>query len=210
MKSTSVALLCGVILAALPGCKIVKTAAPGETAADSDEAKIASVVADTYDARLVPLIARDGADAATVLTGIAEGLDAAGAAHGHRAGGEGGSWVFAVKGAGTVTGGDRKSRAAKLEVDVTGDGKADLVLQLGPVVKGTALRDVAPFYDFTAFRDQIQFAMLGRALNDRATGALKLPEGDLVGRRVAFAGAFAVRAKGDPVLVTPVSVEVAP
>ncbi|MFN5995702.1 MAG: DUF2291 family protein [Paracoccaceae bacterium] len=56
------------------------------------------------------------------------------------------------------------SRDWKAMVDVNGDGATDLTLQLGPVIKGTSLRDVAPFYRFGDFRDQIEFAKLARAL----------------------------------------------
>lgn len=210
MNRMILALACGLALLAPAGCKIVKTAAPDAAAADPDAQKIAGIVADTWQARLLPLIQDQAVDAATLIPAIAAGLDAAGAAHGHKGAGEGGSWTFAISGTGTVTGGDRKSRAAKLDIDVTGDGKADLSLQLGPVVKGTALRDIAPFYDFTDFRDQIAFAKLARALNDKASSSLALPEGDLTGHTVTFLGAFAVHSASDPVLVAPTDVKVAP
>lgn len=211
MNRMIVALACGLALAVPAGCKIVKTAPAGSAAAtDPDDAKIAGIVADTWDAKLLPLIATEATDAATLVAGIAGGLDAAGAAHGHRGAGEAGSWTFAVKGQGRVTSEDRKSRAGKVQIDVDGDGKADLTLQTGPVVKGTALRDVAPFYDFTAFRDQIQFAKLGRALNDKAVADLGLPTDDLTGRTVEFSGAFAVHAAQDPILVVPVTLKVSP
>ncbi len=41
-------------------------------------------------------------------------------------------------------------------------------MQIGPVIRGTTLRDVLPFIDFTAFRNQIDFAELARGLNDQA------------------------------------------
>lgn len=211
MNRNTRALVVGLALLALGGCKLVKTADPGEASkAGSDDQKIADVVQATYDAKLKPLIAGEAVDAAALLPAIAAGIDDTGATHGKKSGGEGGSWTFPIKGSGTVTGGDRKSRAAKLDVDINGDGKPDLSLQLGPVVKGTALRDIAPFYDFTAFRDQIQFAQLARALNDRATGAITLPDGDLAGRRVRFEGAFSVRSAKDLVLVAPTGLEIAP
>ena len=110
------------------------------------------------------------------------GLDAAGAAHGNKGSGEGAAWNFAVKGEGKVVEANLTSRARKAMVDVNGDDAADLTLQLGPVIKGTALRDVATFYIFSDFRDQIQFAKLARALNDRTSAALKLPEGEFTAR----------------------------
>ena len=64
-------------------------------------------------------------------------------------------------------------------------------MQLGPVIRGTTLRDVQPFIDFTAYRDQIAFAELARALNDQAykTALEAVPRDGLVGKtRVAGRG----------------------
>ncbi|EYD78235.1 hypothetical protein Rumeso_00064 [Rubellimicrobium mesophilum DSM 19309] len=139
---------------------------------------------------------------ADLKAAIAGGLEAAGAAHGNQAAG-GGAWNFLAKGEGTVVGADRESRAATLDVDVDGDGTGDVQIQLGPVVKGTALRDASPFYLFTDFKDQIEFAALARALNTKATEALTLPEGDLTGKHVRFEGAFALRSASEPIQVVP-------
>lgn len=205
-----VALVCGLTLLAPAACKIVKTKPADSQAADPDATLIAGIVADTYQSKLLPLIAQKATDAAVLVPQVTSDLEAAGAAHGAKGAGEGGMWTFAITGQGVVVSEDRKSRAGKLVLDVTGDGQGDLTLQLGPVVKGTALRDLAPFYDFTAFRDQIQFAQLGRALNDHAAAALKVPEGDLTGRTVSFAGAFAIHGAKDVILVTPTTLTVAP
>lgn len=211
-KALAVALCLAVIAPA--GCKLVKTEAPagadGSGSADPDDILVAGIVTDTYDAKLLPLIDSKAVDAATLLADIKAGLEAAGKAHGNKGAGEGAPWAFPVKGSGKVVGEDRKSRAAKLDIDVNGDNAADLTVQLGPVVKGTALRDIAPFYVFTEFRDQIQFAKLSRALNDRAIGALNVPEASLAGATVTFSGAFSVNAPTAPVVVTPVTLGVAP
>lgn len=214
MKSLPV-LAAALMLATAPlaACKIVKTKPAGEVSANDpagDEARMAALVDKTYDSQVLPLIADKAVEAVELRKEIAAGLEAAGKAHGLRAGGAGGAWNFAIKGSGTVISSDRASRAAKLEVDTDSDGKGDVTLQIGPVIRGTALRDVAPFYDFTAFRDQIEFAKLARALNDRAVGAIKLPDGDLVGRKVDFSGALAIRSQSEALLVLPTSLTVLP
>lgn len=206
MHRLFLALAVGLASFAPAGCKIVKTAPVADAAADPDDALVAGIVEQTFAAKLVPLIAAKAQAADVLLPAIAADIANAG---GTRGAGDGASWTFAVKGSGKVVAEDRKSRAAKAEVDVTGDGKADLVLQLGPVVKGTALRDQAPFYVFTDFRDQIQFAKLGRALNSAAVGSLTLPDA-LLGQTVAFEGAFAIQKASDPVLITPVALTVQP
>ena len=208
------ALAVGLALFAPAGCKFVKTQAPAAANAagstDPDDILISGIVKDTYEAKLLPLINSKAVDASALLVAIKADLKAAGAAHGNKGAGEGSPWAFPVKGSGKIMTEDRKSRAGKADIDLDGDGTADLTLQLGPVVKGTALRDVAPFYIFTEFRDQLQFAKLSRALNDQTIAALKIPESALVGKSVVFTGAFTAASATAPVLVTPISVEVAP
>lgn len=199
---------------ALPGCKIVKTVAGGETAAAEageagDDARIAALLDKTYEAELLPLIAK-ALPVADLRAAVAGGLESAGAAHGNKGSGEGAAWNFAVTGEGKVVEANLTSRARKAMLDTDGDGKADLTLQLGPVIKGSSLRDVAPFYKFGDFRDQIEFAKLARALNDRASAALQVPEEDLVGKTVGFSGTVDLKAVGDPWLVTAVTLSVAP
>jgi predicted lipoprotein len=214
MRSVPAA-LCLLAALALPGCKIVKTADKGETAAADageagDDARIAALLDKTYEAKLVPLIAAKALAVADLRAALAGGLDAAGAAHGNKGSGEGAAWNFAIKGEGKVLEANLTSRARKAMVDTDGDGTADVTLQLGPVIKGTSLRDVAPFYRFGDFRDQIEFAKLARALNDRTSAALAVPDGDLVGKTVGFTGTLDLKSDKDPWLVTVVTLSVTP
>jgi predicted lipoprotein len=208
------ALLALAVAVGVAGCKLVKTGGDAAKAPPSDEsgddARIAALIAKTWSAQLAPFIRSTAVDAVALKQAIAADLDAAGKAHGHRGAGEGAAWNFAVKGSGKAVAADRQSRAAHADLDVDGDGTVDVVIQLGPVVRGTALRDVAPFYSFTDFRDQIEFAKLARALNDTAIKGFKLPDGDLVGRTISFAGAFALRAATETPSVVPIDLEVAP
>ncbi|EEW27064.1 DUF2291 family protein [Rhodobacter ferrooxidans] len=201
------AALCLVTALALPACKIVKTAADSDAVAVDP---IAALAEQTFASQLLPLIAEKSSDVASLRTAIASGLDAAGKTHGNRGAGEGAAWNFAVKGSGKVIAANLTSRARKAELDSDGDGAADLTLQLGPVIKGTALRDVAPFYDFGDFRDQIEFAELARAINDKLSAALVVPEGDLVGKTLEFTGVVPLKSAKDAWVVTAVSVTVAP
>lgn len=214
MKTTLLIALTAALALGTAGCKLVKTGGDGKQAPAADEsgddARIAALIAKTWSAQLAPFVRSTAMDAATLRPAITADLDAAGKAHGHRGAGEGAAWNFAVKGSGKVVAADRQSRAAHADVDIDGDGEADVIVQLGPVVRGTALRDVAPFYSFTDFRDQIEFAKLGRALNDTAIKGFALPDGDLVGRTLRFAGAAAVRSAADKLTVVPLDAEIAP
>jgi predicted lipoprotein len=206
MRNSLIPLAVASVLLALPACKIVKNETQVAEAVDP----ITTLVETTFDAKLLPQIAKTQLPVAELRAAIAADLGAAGQAHGNRGAGEGAAWTFAVTGAGKVISANLTSRARQAELDTDGDGLADLTLALGPVIKGTALRDVAPFYVFGDFRDQIEFAQLARALNDKVSPLLVLPEGDLTGKSLDFTGVVAVKTAKDAWVVTATQVAVAP
>lgn len=215
MRSLQLLPLVVAIAFGLTSCKVVKTASQSTTstsdAAQSDGADpIAKVAQETFEPKLLPLIAQKALTVADLRKAVGTGLDAAGAASGNRGAGEGAAWNFAVKGEGKVISANLTSRARKAELDTDGDGTADLTLQLGPVINGTALRDVAPFYNFGDFRDQIEFAQLARALNDLASARLILPDGDPTGKMMSFQGVVPLKSAADPWSVTAVEAAVLP
>jgi predicted lipoprotein len=196
------------LAASLCGCKLVATGGGGEGGAVADP--IIDLVETSFDAKLVPALNEKAVDLATLRGSIKSGLDKAGEAQGVKVGGAGGGWNFAVKGSGVIVEENRASKAAVAEIDLDGDGAADATLQLGPVIKGSALRDTTNLYDFSTFRDQIEYAKLGRALNDKAVSKLPAADVALKGKRVNFLGAMVLRSASEKPLVMPVSIEVAP
>jgi predicted lipoprotein len=204
-----------VVAFGLPSCKVVKTPS-GTTKEASGRSQsgggdpIAKLAAESFEAKLLPLIAEKALSVGDLRANIAAGLDTAGTAHGNRGAGVGAAWNFAVKGEGVIISANLTSRARKAEVDTTGDGAPDLTLLLGPVINGTSLRDVAPFYDFGSFRDQIEFAQLARALNDLDSATFILPEGDLIGKTISFQGVVPLKSATDTWVVTASSAKVQP
>jgi predicted lipoprotein len=101
---------------------------------------------------------------------------------------------------GNVVAVDTSSRVGTAAIDVApADGHPDALLVIGPVVRGTALRDALGFIQFTDFTNQIQFATVAGALNDRALAATlgSVEPADLNGRRVQVLG-VAWRDAGSP------------
>lgn len=196
------------------GCKIVFDADVDETVIpdgpDGDKARNAQRIEDTFEPELLPLIREKALPVATLTDLIATDLNAAGVAHANRGSGLGAAWNFPVSGEGVVTEAKLDTRARAVSVDIDGDGNADVTLQLGPVIRGTALRDSAPFYQFDDFRDQIEFAKLSRALNNLLTEMIAVPEGDLVGDTVAFVGIVPLKSAKDKMVVTPIEVRFQP
>ena len=77
-------------------------------------------------------------------------------------------------------------------VEIASDaGPQQITLQIGPVVKGTAIRDSLPFFSFANVTNQIEFAQVGRAFNERALKEVEKPLAELKtpGTAVEFKGA---------------------
>lgn len=210
MKRAVSTILC-VALAGLPACKIVfdddrNVAVP--VGPDGDDTRNAARLDDSFDSQLVPHIESLAIGPGDLRAELAKGLDAAGQAHGNQGSGRGAAWNFAVRGEGNIVEAKLDTSARTLAVDTDDDGVADMTVQLGPVVRGTALRDIAPFYNFDDFRDQIEFAKLARAINDKVKTSYVVPDGELVGGKASFLGVVPLKAADEPMVLTPVRIEI--
>lgn len=142
-----------------------------------------------------------------VLEGVRNDPDGEGSSYGRRTG-QGSPWVFPVVFEGRVIEVDRSRRAGRARVAV--DGVAEPVLvQIGPVVTGFALRDSLPFVDFDDFPNQIAYADVGLAMTQTAfassaTALAALKAGD----RISVAGVFPYADVDAPVMVTPSRLEI--
>ena len=85
-----------------------------------------------------------------------------------RADGAGG-WYVVVRGTGRVLSIDRISAAGVARIDLAPyDDREDLSLQVGPVIRGSALRDATDLVPFNNFPNQLAYADAANALNARA------------------------------------------
>ncbi|MBV2143438.1 DUF2291 family protein [Falsochrobactrum sp. TDYN1] len=206
LKSGSIFLLaCGI---ALSGCKIVKTPTAEDVAEtrgngfDPDRS-----VAEIWESKVVPYFSGKTATLDEVLTAAHANADAAGAQYGHREEQGNAPWTFIAVVDGTVVGAETKSRAAYIDVDANGDGKADARIQIGPTIRGTAIRDSLDFVSFNEFRNQIEWAQFGKSFNTRVNDEVlsKLPRDSLTGKKVKARGAFQMPSKGKLPLVAPIA-----
>ena len=212
-----VAMLAVAVLAASAGgCRLIQNAsspdAGAQTAGATASSKLDVMAQEMWKARVLPYFKEKAIELSTLAPAIKAGLDVAGKQYGLRPGGEGTPWSFATHFAGKVVAASTQTRAATATIDLDGDGKADATLQLGPVIRGTALRDTLPFVNFSGFADQIEFASFSRALNDHAykTVLEALPRDGLAGRQVSGLGALTMRTPSDEILITPVALELGP
>jgi predicted lipoprotein len=191
----------------LSGCKIVQIADQEAAApAGFDAAGYAEGI---WADQALPYFSETARPVADVVPAIMADLEGAGTEFGYRSG-EGSPWSFVVNGTGEVTAKNTESRAGTLEVAIEGMTEP-LVLQIGPVIRGNAVRDALPFVSFKDFVNQLEYANAGKALTALAfEGIADSAEAVAVGDIVSFTGTIAVSRAGDDVLVTPISLEVAP
>lgn len=194
-------------LCLLAGCRIA-TVRPIETkegmATDSPGGFDAAVYVESiWASRAVPTVEKEGVDAALLVRALqANPADAA-----RRFGRPARGGVFyLVAGSGVVVSWDSTSRNGLIGLDVLGDARAHVWVQVGPVVQGMALRDALGFVTFDQFVNQVDYADAGNALNQRVLDlVLKgLAPATLQGRKVSFAGALAA---GERLVVTPTRLE---
>jgi predicted lipoprotein len=198
--------------AALPGCRIVKNgpggAAAGQAAGATSDGQDPRTRADRlWDSRILPYLQAKAAPYVDLRRQFDQAPDAAIRAHGYRADNPEARAVLVARIDGTIVGADTKSRAGTIDVDVDGDNKPDVTVQIGPVLRGTALRDSLDFVSFSSFTNQIDYADFGKALNFRVRDTVlnHLPREGLVGRRVSLLGVFFAPSGGARPLVTPAS-----
>ncbi|MBB6222641.1 DUF2291 family protein [Rhizobium leguminosarum] len=201
------ALLAAVVAAALPGCKIIKTPTAEEKAAEAAKtafdpnAKVEAI----WQPEVVPYFEKRAGQLKDVMQLATSNPDAAGEKYGNPRKQSSSPWTYAVKITGKVVAADTASRAATLDVDADGDGKADAKVQIGPALRGTALRDTLEFVNFNEFKNQIEWAQFGKAFNEKANAAFlsAVPRDGLTGKTVTVIGAFPLPKSGELPLVTP-------
>lgn len=195
----------------LGGCKIVHDDQRAKSDRSGSESSFdaAGYVTSVWDSKVVPLFSEKAQDTAAVSTAVQGDLNQAGEKYGHRPATEGSPWSFVVKGEGEVVSVNTESRAGTVVVAVpVGSETREVTLQIGPVVKGSALRDCLPFFTFQSVTNQLEFARVARALNDRAVERIKpiVPTIKVKGK-VSFSGAVSLSSASDKFVVVPVNLK---
>ncbi len=193
----------------LPACKILPTGAhPGgdkPVAFDPD-----GMVAEMWDAKVLPYLRAKVGPFAEVREMAKADPAAAGAKFGNVRKQANSPWTYVVTVQGKIVAANTESRAATIDVDVDDDGKGDARVQIGPAIRGTALRDALDFVDFNSFTNQIDYAQFGKAFNTHVNKTVlgALPRDALEGRTAKVLGAFSARSGADLPLVTPAEAEI--
>ncbi|NDJ55959.1 DUF2291 domain-containing protein [Enterobacteriaceae bacterium 4M9] len=159
-----------VLAPVLGGCRIVSTQEladlknpPNPHMANIDQA---------WQQKIVPQIVGEARPAEELmrLLSTASDVDSACKQYGWRSQDEN-PCVFAVRVSGTVEKVDTTSRSGKVFIkDERGE---TVVVQLGPTIRGTALRDGYKGVSYQDFNDQVLFGNYSRTINEHAAAMMK-------------------------------------
>ncbi|HXZ06577.1 MAG TPA: DUF2291 domain-containing protein [Paraburkholderia sp.] len=199
---------------ALQGCKLVKndaqtSARAHDTYASADYDPNA-MVASMWSTKIVPDVEKRATDYAILRDAIKADPDAAGKKYGYRGKDDSAPWNFPTKLHGTIVEVDTQSSQGTVGVDIDGNGKVDVIVDIGPTVLGTTLRDTLDFVSFTSFRNQIEYAQFGTALNSYAASHVMkpLPRDALKGKQVTVTGTFTYDSSAEQPEIVPLQVAV--
>ncbi len=209
MGKFSLSLFVLAVLLPVAGCEI-RPLDPETGKAIIEEAQQAfdasSFVEDNWDARVLPTIEQDAVDLAPLIVELKEDQEVASATHGYREGTR--PYNFIVRGTGRVLAADTTSRVRLLLLDLPPyDGVSDISLQIGPVIRGTALRDALRFIAFDQFVNQLEYANVSNAMHTRLveTVLAGLDPEALLSQEIGFSGVFTLTTL-DALMITPVAI----
>ena len=172
---------------------------------------------DNWDTKIVPTIKERAVALPQFVADVTADLDAAGKTYGNRAN-ETSAWSFCVKGDAKVVEIENADKPNKtlLTLDLPPyDGTPDCKLFFGKVFSSNiknAIRDGVGFLRLDDFANQVEFADLTNAFNNRVKADVlsQFAAADLVGKSVSFYGCISLTAATyDNLVVIPVVLSVA-
>ena len=160
-----------------------------------------------WESKVLPTIQDKAQDVVKILPEIRADPNSAGQKYGRREATN--PYNYMVKGTGKVTEMHTESQAGTAIVEVPGLAEK-VALQIGPVVRGTALRDATGIVSFNQFTNQLDFADVSKEMNSRAlkSAFAHLDPSSMAGKTITFWGAFTFDPHSkSPILITPTKID---
>lgn len=182
----------------------VRSTATAAASANEATFDAAGFVEENWDSKVVPTADERADDLGEVLTALAADPDAAAEEYGYTKGS--GRPHFIVQGTAVVTAVDATKQYGLATLQVPG-AAGTVTVEVGPVLRGTVIRDAFEFIQIDQFANQIEYAKVAQALNTRVSESLAgIDLASLQGKTVQVTGAFAMPSAAD-VVITPVALE---
>lgn len=204
-KISFIVMLCLVMIVSLTGCvKVVEIGHEDEITGTKRFDAAGSVEA-IWQSQAVPELKEKAVDLSKLLTESNGTLQSVAGKYGKYSMGTSGELSFIVKGNGKVTEINTEKRAGYMTVQLEGyNGPIAVKLQIGPVFKGSAIRDSLSFIKYEDYTNQVDWAKISQSIHDVVAKDVIEPANvsSLMGKNVEFTGCFTVD-KPDEILVTP-------
>lgn len=163
-----------------------------------------------WESKAVPELKKNAVELQKLLAESNGKLDSTAKQYGHYSMGDKGELSYIVKGEGTVTEVNQEKKAGYMTLKLNGyDGPVVVKMQIGPVYKGSAVRDCLSFIKYEDYKNQVDWAKVSQAIHDTINKTLieKLAVKTLQGKTITFTGCFSVSGEKE-ILITPVAAEV--
>ncbi|WP_334145805.1 DUF2291 domain-containing protein [Muricomes intestini] len=215
MKKRMITLGLAVALTAavmLTGCGIVKVVKIGEEGKYTGETAFnaGDDVTAIWESSALPELNETAVDLKDFLTESKGNLATLADKYGKYSMGNSGELSYVVKGTGKVEEVNTESQAGYMAVELDGyTGPETIKIQIGPVYKGSSIRDTLSFIKFGDYKNQEEWAAVSQSINQVVAKDVVEPAkpDSLQDKNVSFMGAFTVSAGSTDVLITPAALE---
>ena len=163
-----------------------------------------------WNEKAADYFANGAVDLKTLLDEANGDFNSVASKYGHYSMGDKGELSFIVKGHGKINVVKNKLRAGYLGVDVADiDPSYNVRLQIGPVFKGSAVRDSISLISYKDYKNQIEWAQVSVAFHELIVRDVlsKINLEDTLDKDVDFIGCFTVARQG-LIQITPVELTV--
>lgn len=176
----------------------------------SDDFDADAFASDYWDNQLFSYYETKKADIGLIFQSLIDDDIATGDQYGIGSNDTGSSWCFVIDGTVKILEVDTESRAGTMLVDILPyDGVPDATIQIGPVIKGTTIRDTIDSIKLDDFSNQVEFASISKAFNTLVMEKVIMDKdyhGE-VDREVYILGAFTY-SDSNEILITPIQIGV--
>lgn len=192
----------------MTGCvKIVK--AGDEAQLNQDNSSKAIDISEKWESDIVPELKEKSVDLTTLLTEAKGDISSVGDKYAKKLQGTDGNLNFTVKGTGTIESINTESRAGYIQIKLSGYiGQEVIKIQVGPVFKGTAVRDSSDIIKLNDYNNQVDYANASTDILNKISQTT-LKELDIVslkGKEIDFIGCFTFD-KPSELLITPIELK---
>lgn len=198
------------LMSVMTGCmKIVKIGEEGKLTGEV-EFNAGDNVAEIWDSVALPELTEKAVDLSAFLAESNGDLKSLADQYGKYSMGSSGELNYTVKGAGTVKEVNTEKKAGYVEVTLDSyTGEAVIRLQIGPVFKGSAVRDSLDIIKFEDYKNQVDYAAVSQSIHDIIKTSIieQMDLTTLEGKHIEFTGCFTAD-KDDLLLITPVTLTV--